>query len=328
MLILTAEETRQALPMRECIAAMKKAFIALSAGEADLPLRSRLSIPQHEGTSLFMPAYLASEEGASLAVKIVSVFNRNPVKGLPLIHAAVLVLNEETGQVEALIEGGSLTAIRTGAGSGAATDQLARADAKRLAIIGAGVQAATQTEAVCAVREIEEVRVYAPNTEQVQAFIQAHRGKGHIPEKLIASSDASKALLGADIVCTATTSTEPVFADADLAAGCHINAVGSYTPEMCEIPMESLGRARIYVGSLQAAGAESGEIVQGQANGAIKTEALIELGQALADTSLGRQSTDEVTLFKSVGVAVQDAAAGRLALENARKMGLGQEISL
>jgi ornithine cyclodeaminase/alanine dehydrogenase-like protein (mu-crystallin family) len=144
--------------MSECIAGMKEGFRILSEGNAILPLRSRISVQKQEGISLFMPAYLPETDSESLVIKIVSVFNKNPEQNLPLIHAAVLVLDEETGQVAALIEGASLTAIRTGAASGAATDLLARKDAEILAVFGAGVQAATQLEAVCEIRDIKEVR--------------------------------------------------------------------------------------------------------------------------------------------------------------------------
>lgn len=314
--------------MSACIEAMRGAFKALSAGKAELPLRSRIALEERDGTALFMPAYLSGEDREALAVKIVSVFGQNPRRGLPLIHAAVLVLDEATGQVEALIEGGSLTAIRTGAGSGAATDLLAREDASVLALFGAGVQAATQLEAVCSVRDIEEVRVYAPDEEQLQRFVEIQRGQGSIPTRVLASGSPKEALGGADIVCTATTSAKPVFADGDLEAGVHINAVGSYTPEMLEVPLESLERARIFVDSMEAAGVEAGEITQGLEGGAISRDGITEIGQALAKPGLGRKSAEEITLFKSVGVAVQDAAAGKLALANARRLGLGTEIEL
>jgi ornithine cyclodeaminase len=140
--------------------------------------------------------------------------------------------------------------------------------------------------------------------------------------------DPRQALQGADIICTATTSSTPVFDDTDLSKGVHINAVGSYTPDAYEIPMETLGRARVFVDSMDAAGVESGEISQGLANGILQTSEILEIGQALIDESLTRNNADEITMFKSVGIAVQDAVAGKIALENARKLGLGREISL
>jgi len=328
MLILTADDCRQALTMMECIDGMKQGFKAVSDGSAIIPLRSNIPVDKHQGISLFMPAYIAESDNASLAVKIVSVFNQNPAKGLPLIHAAVLVLDDETGQIKALIEGGSLTAIRTGAASGAATDLLANRQAKVLALFGAGIQAATQMEAVCSVRNIQEIRVYAPNEDRLQLFVDTHRGQGATLRNMVKCSSPNEALAGADIICTATTSAEPVFNDSNLKAGAHINAVGSFSPEMTEIPFSTLSRARVFVDSKEAAALESGEISQGIANNALQKEDILELGQALANEKLGRQSSTEITLFKSVGNAVQDAIAGKIALQNARNLGLGTEIAL
>jgi ornithine cyclodeaminase/alanine dehydrogenase-like protein (mu-crystallin family) len=167
MLILSKDEVRQALPMVEMIAATKKAYAALSSGKAIVPLRSSLSIPPHEATSLFMPAYLQHESGEALTVKIVSLFPHNIESNLPLIHAAVLVLQADTGQPLALLEGASLTAIRTGAASGAATDILARPDSQVAGIFGAGVQSRTQLEAICSIRPIQKVLVFDPRQDQV-----------------------------------------------------------------------------------------------------------------------------------------------------------------
>src|SRR3990172_12900344 len=187
MLILNAVEVRQALPMGECVAAMKKAYAALSAGKAEVPLRMRLPVKPNSGLSIVMPAFVDDAAGQALAVKIVSLFENNPPKGLPFIHAGVIVLNPETGAVEALLEGSSLTAIRTGAGAGAATDALARNDAKILAIFGAGVQARTQLAAVCEVRDIETVWVYDSNPAQVNKFIAEMMSQGRTPRTVRAA---------------------------------------------------------------------------------------------------------------------------------------------
>jgi ornithine cyclodeaminase len=275
-----------------------------------------------------MPAHVEVDEEAALAIKVISVFNRNPSKGLPLIHAAVLVLDSATGAVEALLEGGSLTAIRTGAGSGAATDLLARADAQTVAILGAGVQARTQLEAVCAVRPIETAWVYAPDAASVDAFIAAMKGQGPIPSDLRAASGPEQALKYADIVCAATTSSTPVFADRHLKAGAHVNGVGSYTTEMREIPAETVARALVAVDSRAAALAECGDLGIPLREGLIEENAIAEIGEIAAGVRPGRGSEDQITLFKSVGIAVQDAAAGQLAVRNARRMGLGVEVEL
>lgn len=326
MLILTAEDVRKALPMPECIDAMKQAYRALSAGKAEVPLRCRLPVPAHEGLSLCMPARVDDPDGEALAIKIVTLFNQNPGRGLPLLHAAVLVMDPETGAIEALLEGGSLTAIRTGAGCGAATDVLARREAHTVAIFGAGVQARTQLEAVCAVRKIEHAWVYAPNPQQVEAFITEMAGERGIPEDLRAAASPEEALRAADIVSAATTSATPVFDDATLRPGTHVNGAGSYTPEMQEMPGATVARARVTVDSRSAAQVESGDIAIPVKEKRLTEKQIAEIGEVIAGTRPGRGSEEEITVFKSVGVAVQDAVAGRLALDNAKKAGLGTPV--
>jgi ornithine cyclodeaminase/alanine dehydrogenase-like protein (mu-crystallin family) len=328
MLILSADEVVKALPMGEAIEAMKGAYAALSTGKADVPLRTRIPVEASEGLALFMPAHLQEGDEAALAVKVVSVFNQNPAKGLPLIHAAVLVLDSQNGTVQALLEGGSLTAIRTGAASGAATDLLARPNASTVGILGAGVQARTQLLAVCEVRAIETAWVYSPDTPGVEAFVAEMKGKSPIPQDLRAASSSTEAVQAADIVCTATTSSQPVFADADLKAGAHVNGVGSYTLEMQEVPGETVERALVVVDSRSAAMVECGDVTIPVKEGRIKESDIIEIGELAAGLKPGRESNEQITFFKSVGVAVQDAAAGRLAYENALRLGLGTEVDL
>ncbi len=328
MKILTASEVRQALPMSQAIEAMKRAYAALSDGRAEVPLRARLSIPPHEAVSLFMPAYVQSEDGEALAVKAVSVFPHNPERGEPLIYAAVLVLQPDSGRPLALLEGGSLTAIRTGAGSGAAIDLLARAESRVVAIFGAGTQGRTQLEAACTVRRIETAWVYDPNRERAQAFVAEMAGRGPVPRDLRIAESPSQALTEADIICTATTSSTPVFDDADLKPGAHISAIGAYTPEMQEIPAATVTRARVVVDSRQAVLAEAGDLIQPMQQGLFdESHIYAELGEIVLGRKAGRQSPEEITLFKSVGVAVQDAFAAQVALRNADTMGIGQVVS-
>ncbi len=326
MLILNADEVRAALPMDQTIRAMKRAYAAVSASAAQMPLRSRIGVAQHQGVSLFMPAYLPPEQEA-LVVKAVSVYAANPARGLPVIHAAVLVLEPETGRPAALLEGAALTAIRTGAGSGAATDLLARPDARVAAILGAGAQARTQLEAVCTVRPIDEVRVYAPTQAHVEALIDEMAGRGPIPVKIRPAGSPGEAVRGAQIVCAATSSRTPVFDDRDLAPGTHINGIGSFTPEMQEIPVETVRRARVVVDSRAAALEEAGELIQPiQAGQISKDHVHAELGEIILGLRPGRGSEDQITFFKSVGVAAQDAAAAALALRNASQLNLGQRV--
>jgi ornithine cyclodeaminase/alanine dehydrogenase-like protein (mu-crystallin family) len=325
MLILNANEVRQALPMAECVAAMKQAYAALSGGKAEVPLRMRLPVAPNEGMAIFMPAFVNDEAGQALAVKIVSLFSKNPGRGLPLIQAAVLVLNAETGAVEAMVEGGTLTAIRTGAGCGAATDVLARKDAKTVAIFGAGVQARTQLEAVCAVRDIKDAWVYSPNQEHVAKFVEDMSAKLKI--KLRAAKNAAEAMANADIVSAASTSHTPVFAAGDVRAGMHINAAGTHTAEGIEVPADVIAKARITVDSRSATQVEAGEIAIPLRDKLISEADIAEIGDVILGKAKGRSDDAQVTFFKSVGVAVQDAMAGRVALANARKLGLGTEVA-
>src|SRR5512134_794109 len=184
MLLLTAEDVRKALPMNEAIEAMKNAYASLSNGTAAVPLRTRLPIPGSEALSLFMPAFVNSRDGNALAIKVVSLFPTNPSRGLAYIQAAVLVFDPETGRAIALLEGSSLTAIRTGAAGGAAIDLLARKDSKIAAVFGAGAQGRTQLEAACTARKIETAFVFDPNDDKAQAFAAEMKGQGGIPEDI------------------------------------------------------------------------------------------------------------------------------------------------
>lgn len=323
---LSRLDVLRALPMRDAIEGMKIAYGALSANQVDMPLRARIS-GKNEGVSLIMPAHL-SETGDS-GVKVVSVFPNNPANNLPTIHAVVLVLDSATGQVLAMLEGGSLTAIRTGAGAGAATDILANPNASSVAIIGSGVQGRTQLEAVCAVRNIEGVTVYSPTKANAEKFAEEMSGKGDIPENIEIVSDANSAIQDADIICAATTSTSPVFDGNFLKPGVHINGVGSFMPSMQEFDEVTMQKSRIFMDSRSAVLEEAGEIIIALENGAITDDALLaEIGEVINGTKQGRQSPDEFTFFKSVGVAVQDAVAGSIALKNAIAMDIGTLLEM
>lgn len=324
--ILSRSDVIQALPMRDAIEGMKVAYGALSANQVDMPLRARVA-GKNEGISLFMPARI--QTGGEMGVKVVSVFPQNPAKGLPTIHASVLVLDSDTGQVLAMMEGGSLTAIRTGAGAGAATDILAQPDASRVAIIGSGVQARTQLEAVCAVRKIESVTVYSPTRANAEQFAEEMAGQGDIPQNIVVSESANQAIDHADIICAATTSSTPVFDGNLLKPGVHINGVGSFTPQMQEFDEVTMQKSRIYMDSKPAVLEEAGEIIIALQNGSIKEDNLAgEIGELINGKLAGRQSADEITFFKSVGVAVQDAVAGHIALRNANTMAIGTLLNL
>jgi alanine dehydrogenase len=325
--ILSSADVRQALPMADAIEGMKTAFAQLSTGKAVVPLRGRVDVARHQGTTLVMPAFLQDTD--DLAVKVVSIFPPNATRGEPVVCAMVLVLDAASGKPLAMMEGGTLTAIRTGAASGAATDLLARPDAAVVAIIGSGVQARTQLQAVCTVRRIAEVRVYSPNPAHAAAFADEMRGADPVPALVQSVADADTAVRDADIVCAATTATKPVFNGASLKPGVHINGVGSYAPNMQEIDANTVRRALVVVDSREAAGAEAGDLIIPLQSGVMNSDHIhAELGEIVAGLKPGRSDDRQITFFKSVGVAVQDVVAGRIALRNALKRGLGSAVRL
>jgi len=327
MRILSADDVRNSLPMSATIEAMKKAYASFSDGQATIPLRTALPIPAEDAVSLFMPAYIQNPEADdALAIKIVSLFPENPTRGLDLIQAAVLVLDPLNGKTLALLEGSTLTAIRTGAASGAATDLLARPDSHVVTIFGAGTQGRTQLEAICSVREIETVWVVDPDPQCAKIFVDDVSGCPPIPADIRIARDPREALSTSDIICTATTSTSPVYQAADVKPGTHINGVGSYTLEMIENPPDLLADVTIFIDSQDAILAEAGEIVSAINEKELFPAGLTELGDLILGNAKGRKNNEEITFFKSVGIAVQDAMAAQLALKNAEAMNLGQEV--
>ncbi len=303
--------------MPALIEAMKRAFAALSAGDVVVPQRGNLPLPSVKGTLLTMPAWVHTPEGDALSVKIVSVYPHNRTRGLPVVQAVVLMLDAQTGQPAAVLDGTVLTARRTGAASGAATDLLARPDSRVAAIIGAGAQARTQLEAICAVRPIEEAWVYAPTRAHAQRY--AEEMQAQLGIRIGVAESAAQAVSQADIVCAATTSATPVFADADVRPGTHINGIGSYTLQMVEIPPQTLGRAAVFVDSRTSALAEAGEIVHAIQRGLLTPARMHELGALINGQVPGRTSPEQITVFKSVGIGVQDALAAQLALKNTQE---------
>ena len=327
MRVLNADEVWKGLPMNRAIPAMEEAFSAFSSGRSECPPRTRIKVPGEETDYLFMPASYLSGTGSPVVMKMIGINSENYARGIPTVNASLLLSDGATGETLALLEGGSLTAIRTGAASGLATRLLSRPESSVLALFGAGNQARTQALAVCSVRPIREVRVYSPNREHVTQFIKECRGKSPLPERTIPAESPGDALSGADIVCTATTSGTPVFSDRDLEEGAHINAVGAYLPDTAEIPPKTVGRARIYVDSRAAAFSEAGDLILPLREGIIReAHVLGELGELILGTIPGRERPEEVTLFKSVGIAVQDAAAAWECYRNAVRLGIGTDI--
>lgn len=318
--VLSRADVKAAVTMEAAIAAVAGAYRELSSGRAQSPVRLGLEAPG--GVALFMPAYL--KDSGAMGAKIVSMFQGNAERGLPSIHGIVLLVDPETGVPMAIMDGTYLTALRTGAGSGVATRVLARPDARVLTVFGAGAQARTQIEAVRAVRHIEEVRIVSLGGRSARALVEELEGvEAH------ALTDAGKAVSGADVICAATTSAEPVFPGSAVDPGTHVNGVGSFKPTMQEVDVDLLLRARVVVDARDAALEEAGDLVIPIRDGLFGEDHIAaEIGEILAEKAAGRSSPDEITYFKSVGNAVQDMAVAQLALRQARSQGLGKDIEM
>jgi ornithine cyclodeaminase len=315
--MLAAADVRAALPMPKAIEAMKQAYVQFSTGRSTVPLRTH--VQTEKGVSLLMPAYL--HDSQNLGVKIISIYEDNPKQGLPTISATVMVLDPETGFPLALIDGGSLTAIRTGAGGGAAADVLAREDAGNVALFGAGVQARTQLQAVLAVRDIVEVSIVDPFAEAAKRLADEVASWPNAPQVFLGRTPG-EAVQAADIVLTATTSPVPLFDGNDLGPGTHITGIGTFTPDKREVDEVAVGRARLIVDSREACLEEAGDIIIPDA--AIDAE----LGEVLNGDQAGRENDEQITFFKSVGIAVQDTMAAALVFAAAKEQGLGTEVDL
>jgi ornithine cyclodeaminase/alanine dehydrogenase-like protein (mu-crystallin family) len=299
-MVLDEDAVRRLLRMEDLIPAMARALAALSAGEVVQPVRLMLPVAEHNGYFLTMPA----RTDQALGAKLVTFYPGN--QDVPTHHAVILLFRPETGEPLATMDGRLITEMRTAAASAIATDRLGRPDASVLAILGSGVQAGSHLEALRLVREFREVRVWSPRHARTFADRFGLR----------AAASAAEAVRGADTVIVATSSRTPVLRGEWLAPGTHVNAVGACRPDWRELDDEAVRRARLYVDSREAAIRESGDVIAAG-------EVAAEIGEVIAGTRPGRQTAEEVTLFKSVGVAVEDVVAAdmvyRAAVGQARR---------
>ena len=328
MLALSRSDVRSLVSMERAIDLVKVAFEDLFAKRATAPIRTAIDVIPGSATTLVMPAFVPAAD--ALGVKVVSVFADNQARGLPTITSVVCLIDPQTGSPLAVMDGAYLTALRTGAVSGAATDLLARPEAESLTLIGAGVQAVMQAVAVATVRPIQRIVVVAREQRHLDRFQQTMGEEWpDIAGMIETTTDVARAVRGADIICAATTSKTPVFDDVDVQPGTHINGVGSFTATMREIPSETVARAIVFVDQREAALEEAGDLIIPIQAGAI-TEAHIagELGELVSGAGRGRQAAGEITFFKSVGNAVQDMAVGRYAYDEALRRHFGQEVAL
>jgi ornithine cyclodeaminase len=320
---LSAADVSRALTMKAAVEAVRDAFVQLSNREAVVPLRTTVELGR-DAAGLFMPVYLPGRN--RLGLKVITVVPDNQHRELPTTQALVVVFDATTGSAEAVMDGEVLTAVRTGAASGVATDALARADAAVAAVIGGGAQGRRQLEGVCAVRAIREALIYDADQESALLFADQMGDLLGIPVRVL--HDVS-GVAEADVVCTATSSNEPVLRDRDVSPGTHINAIGTYRPDTREIPGPTVARSRLVVDSRKACLTEAGDLVLAVQEGLLDAhDPPDEIGEVVAGRAPGRKDDRQVTLFKSVGNAVQDLAVASVVLEEAKRSGLGTEVSL
>ncbi len=316
--ILSASDVRAALPMPKAIEAMRHAYSQLSAGKATVPPRQHISAAQ--GVTLIMPAHLPQR--SEFGIKVVSVYDNNPKLNLPRITGTVLIIDPATGTPKAFMDGASLTAIRTGAGGGVAADLLAQKHTETVGLFGAGVQARSQLQAVMAVRTIKRVNLISRTKTSAQQFATEISGWSDAPEVKLAHTP-QQVVEDADIVLCATTAATPLFDGNALQTGTHVTAVGTFVPEKREVDTATIRRAdRVVVDSRTDCLAEAGELIISNA----KIDA--EIGEILNGDKPGRQAASDITFFKSVGVAAQDAVAGAAALAAAEAQGLGTLVEM
>ncbi|HGS8752901.1 TPA: ornithine cyclodeaminase family protein [Enterococcus faecalis] len=324
MLFLKKEDIIKSFSMREAIDADKKALSLYSAGKASVPLRTNIDVPKSNGQSLYMPAYVEGGEGA-LGVKIVSVYPENIKKNLPSVPATMIVLDPETGMVSACF-GTYLTQLRTGAVQGAATELLAKEDAKIGALIGTGGQAQSQLEAMLTVRKLEEVRIFDIDFERASQFAEEMMQQFSVTMRPTKTNQ--ECVEGADIITSVTTSKRATFSAEWVKKGAHINGVGAYTPEMCEIPREIIKAADIVIfDTMDGVLKEAGDFISPLQDGYIQRDSYHgELGQLINEELVGRTSGEQITIFKTVGSAVLDVVVATEIVKKAKENNLGKLI--
>lgn len=318
--LIGSRETRRLLPMADCIEAMAGAFRALAGGTAVQPLRTVIRVPGEDDTLYVMPAWVADGGTRALAVKLVSLFPGNAEHAIETHQGALLLFDNASGRVLAVIEAGSVTAIRTAAVSALATRYLSRADASDLAVLGSGVQARSHVEAMLAVRPIRRVRVWSRSAAHAHTFAAETAGRHDIPIDVM--SDAASAVRGADIVCAVTAAQQPVVHGEWLSPGTHVNAVGASTPATRELDTAAMVAGSFWVDSREAVNSESGDYLLARADAGAAVAIRGELADLAAERLAGRKVDDEITIFKSLGLAIEDAAAARLVWERAVTEGL------
>lgn len=322
-MLLREPDVRALLPMQDAIELMADALRAFSAGGVVQPVRLALLVEPHAGYLGLMPAYLKT--AGAVGAKAVTFYPQNAARNLPTHLAVVLLWDGATGDLLALMDGRLMTEVRTAATSAAAARVLARPDAHALALLGAGVQARSHLEAIRLVRSLRAVRVWSRTAARAHGLAAEMQPRVGLPIAVCAT--AEQAVRGADLIVTATSSATPVLRGEWIGEGTHVTAVGAPRPDWRELDTHAVRRARVFVDSRAGALAESGDMLLPIKEGAIAPDHILgEIGDVLAGAVRGRQTESDVTLFKSLGMAVEDVAAAHYVYTRARERGVGQEI--
>ncbi len=328
MLVLSHEHVVASLEPGPCAEAMEGALEALARGEAYVPLRSVMVAPSAPGFMGLMPGWRGGQD-ATFALKAICVMPGNPARGLDSHQGIVALFDSDTGMATAILDASAVTEVRTAAVSAVATRLLARHDARVLAILGAGVQGRAHLRALSEVREFTSVRLFSRTPEHAQSLAaEARAFVGAAPADVVVAASAEEAVRGADVVVTATSSREPVLDQAWLGPGVHVNGVGASVPTMHELQPETLAASALFCDSRESLANEAGEFQLAVKEGLIPgiEHVRAELGEVVAGSAPGRRNDEELTLFRSLGLAVEDLAAAQLAVATARRLGIGKEV--
>ncbi len=310
--------------MRQAIDAMERAFITLSSNECHIPMRVVTRLPDEDLLMLYKPAYV--EKDRKVTVKFITQRERTFIPGLPAIQGVVMAIDSVTGEIISIMDGNHITALRTGAASGLATRLFARKDASTMALFGCGAQGKTQVEAVLCERPVSKILVFEKDRDRACRFIDEMKGESSA--KMVYCEDIS-ALKEADIICTATNATAPLFKREDVREGVHINAIGSFQPHMQELDPRVIRDARVFLDSTEPCLKESGDLIKPIREGIVSENHIAgEIGHVLLKRIKGRESADQITIFKSVGVAIQDYVVATDIYNLSQEKGFGIEINL
>ncbi len=325
MLVLSEKDVQRLLDIEELIQALAQAHVQFSTGKAVMPVRLVVPLSEIKGRITSMPAYLSEDK--ALGMKVVTYFQENPKQGLPAILATITLYSPDTGKLMAIMEGSYITAIRTACVSAVATKALANPETPVMGILGAGVQARAHILALSKVKRISKIKVHSPSGKSAQRLKEELEPQVGVEIEAVRS--AAETVQEADLVVTVTTAKEPILRADWLKSGIHINAVGSHRPDLREIDAATVKRAKVVVDSREAIMAECGDVLLAIKEGAIREDHVhAEIGEVLAGKRPGRTDTKEITLYKSVGIAIQDVAAAQLVYKKALQQRAGVRVEI